>query len=1479
METKFTIDNDVLTAYEGNAAKVEIPAGVREIAARVFAEHVELEEIVLPDGLEVIREEAFAFCGISTVTLPLSVKQIETDAFIWRKQGQYSWDTEDQYPVFKISKKHPCFHTDGKVLLRYLDDGTDALILCYKKGLLKYDIPQGVSVVCERAFVYCGKLNMVTIPEGVVSIEDDAFAGTKVGVLQLPDSVTAIGDNATRYYEAGKYGRQERVSVQVSDTHPCFFVENQYFMQRLENGETLLIAFQDTREKKAVIPANVNVIGKGAFWGTSVNQVQIPESVHTIGCNAFLRCDIKSIVIPEGVKRIEAGAFKCCQKLKTVELPASLEYLDADAFSKDAMPDIRIHKNNPHYAVVDGILYDKAITKVLCVFGNMEEKNCILPNTVTDIGTAFAGRSVKKLVLGKGITKIQTGAFVDSRIPVIEVLHDISEIETGAFSVKENGTYPVVTQIIGNAGTALCRYMDQQRKNKESLVYFLNREYYDEQIAKDWRYTVLDNEVTLYRYIGQATQVSVPAQIKGLPVTSLHQRVFANRSDIKEIILPESITAIGTCAFMGTGITSVRIPDGVVKLEGGVFANCAQLQTVEIPDSIVAIEESAFYDCMQLIKLVIPASVNVIDPHWLAAEQPWRKQGAWGEGSNRTPLTLCVTKDSYAHTFAEKYVTEIQKSENMYASRTIIISCGEQNDNCEQQVDDALIDAFFQYTTIGERDKFDLQDYYNEGDMKITGIKSPDGQGCVTIPEYIGGKPVVKLEVYSYYGNPIQKLTIPKTVVAISDMGSFPYVEGIIEIHMDNSVFSSEGTAILSKDGKRFFRLGSKKVTQYTVPNSVQIIEREAFKWCELKSIHLPDNVTTIKGNAFCFCDGVETVTGGAGITEYESTSFSNTKWYKNAQSVVLGATFIKGSEDDATVTIPEGVKSIGPNAFSGNQNLICVELPATLKTVGKGAFSRTKNLKKITLPEGLQTIAQEAFYNSSIEEIIIPATVKEIGKSAFCGCSNLKQIQIPAGVSGQYTDSFMHNDFAEHILSAKLFKDCVALSEVTIPEGVVRIGTGCFDGCESITHIALPDSIEELGDECFRGCVSMKSLYLPKKLHKIGTNAFPTIGRGWPVKKGVFAGVSVETGNEAFGEKGGMLYSADGKILITCPYSYPYEELIIPEGTEIIGENAFANNETLKKVTIPNYVISIGKNAFRNCKNLSEVVLPTSMERLEESVFENCTQLQTIHWPKMLKTIGAKCFRGASLETLTIPSSVENIENYAFARTHTKKVELPKTVRTIGISVFAGVPDITVYDNITPDAKPAESYEDDSNGMWNSRVGCIGIEQKESYVAGACNCDWYDHTISVKSADTGTLKFSVPMVGTTETRNIWCSLASSWGANAEFAFTHLDGDKFGKMKDMDNKLRIALLRLSQKYALSAEAEQMYGAWIKKNGAKLIGKLIAKGDLEQIITVSGYGAISKTNIGKMVDAANAANQIEIAAWLMDYQNRYFTKKK
>lgn len=127
-------------------------------------------------------------------------------------------------------------------------------------------------------------------------------------------------------------------------------------------------------------------------------------------------------------------------------------------------------------------------------------------------------------------------------------------------------------------------------------------------------YEVLDNNtITITGFDDSVTEVEIPSEIDGKPVTAIGSNAFLSKK-IKSVTIPDSIISIENQAFKScTNLTSVSIPDSVVEMGESVFYGCTALQSVKLSGNASAIGQSVFNSCIGLTEITIPDGVTIID--------------------------------------------------------------------------------------------------------------------------------------------------------------------------------------------------------------------------------------------------------------------------------------------------------------------------------------------------------------------------------------------------------------------------------------------------------------------------------------------------------------------------------------------------------------------------------------------------------------------------------------------------------------------------------------------------------------------------------------------------------------------------------------------------------------------------------------------------------------------------------------------------
>ena len=126
-------------------------------------------------------------------------------------------------------------------------------------------------------------------------------------------------------------------------------------------------------------------------------------------------------------------------------------------------------------------------------------------------------------------------------------------------------------------------------------------------IFGDFEYSVNENnEIIIYKYLGENSFVSVPESIDGKTVTEIGDGAFRNKRCITDLILPKGLQIIGNYAFCECrGLKEVSLPEGLLEAGGHAFYNCRNLEKMEIPTTIEFIADGFIKNCEVLKEVYV----------------------------------------------------------------------------------------------------------------------------------------------------------------------------------------------------------------------------------------------------------------------------------------------------------------------------------------------------------------------------------------------------------------------------------------------------------------------------------------------------------------------------------------------------------------------------------------------------------------------------------------------------------------------------------------------------------------------------------------------------------------------------------------------------------------------------------------------------------------------------------------------------------
>lgn len=471
---------------------------------------------------------------------------------------------------------------------------------------------------------------------------------------------------------------------------------------------------------------------------------------------------------------------------------------------------------------------------------------------------------------------------------------------------------------------------------------------------------------------------------------------------------------------------------------------------------------------------------------------------------------------------------------------------------------------------------------------------------------------------------------------------------------------------------------------------TVSFFKADAFSSCDtVEGIALPDSITHISGDIFKDCTSLKNIflyektsvyngvipegtakitytndssTGGIAIvdgvdngqTDIDIPEFICDKKVTSIQQLAFQSYF----DAVKSITLPNGITSIGMNAFSGCSSLTGIVIPDSVTELGGNAFANCTALESITLSPNITAINQGTFFKcSALKSVDIPSKATSIGDYAFTDCISLADVTVPDSVTSFGICAFQNCHVLKSIkipdgvtiIEKSTFESCASISEITLPDGITRINSYAFNDCSALKSINIPDGVTDIENDAFSNCSSLETITLPTSVTSIGSFAFS----GCTSLKTAFLPqyVTYNYYNSLSSDALNIFYAKNnsaGDMTVTKVVAEDRTSIEIPEtvvgGTvTIIGNGAFTSCYDAEEIKLPQTVTEIYSRAFYNCDELKGIDIPKNVYRIEPNAFENCSSLETVLIPSGVTSLGADSFKGCTkLKTVYLPEGLD---------------------------------------------------------------------------------------------------------------------------------------------------------------------------------------------------------------------------------------------
>ena len=725
---------------------------------------------------------------------------------------------------------------------------------------------------------------------------------------------------------------------------------------------------------------------------------------------------------------------------------------------------------------------------------------------------------------------------------------------------------------------------------------------------------------------GLSGDVIIPGEVDGCIVTAIENGSFQNQNAVTSLTMPSSLRALqGNAVSYMDGLTNITLNDGLEVIGNSNFSNLKALTSLTIPGSVRIVDGSiSFCDALKEVRF----------------------EGACPIFTGLDWCFLYIPDDCVI------YVPDDQM--DAYAAAL-------ENANGAAQ----RLQPSGKNTAASAPNDTESWFEFDASTGTITGYT--DVHAFIEIPESIGGVPVQAIardafrRAYSVYG-----VVFPEGLEHI-DTGAFQQTSNMIYVKFpstltvigDDAFMNAQMRVVewsegLTEIGARAFQYH--RLSSCALPSTVEYIGESAFAGGQLTELYLGENVKSIGSRAFA----------GNAITymafdlhqpiEIAEEAFAENSirdldlpWDTSFESRDAYAALIAEQCPDCTVWINNpisgGVAEYPVNqteitaiengvwiSYSGDAADLTVwtaydEINVT--ALGDGVFKGNQTIRSF-YPHHcgwFTTIGAEAFADSTVEKVEMFGSITEIGDGAF--------------------------------------RNCVNITELTIPASVTKVGTGVLTGCTNLKKLIVLCDPAILPEDTLAGCSALEEVYVAADATDKQTMALGMLaGRPWYLPAARLGEAMPSLQVMPYEPLPGDDFWSDAEYARLDQYNGYEVNLVLPReiddtvltmiGGTMMSRASFGDDFEMelpvRSVVIPETYQELTYFGFQNCETLETVVCYAPIENLPDGFFSGCTKLREVVFVNGVRNIGRDIFMNCpNLKTVYLGEYVENVDEFAF--------------------------------------------------------------------------------------------------------------------------------------------------------------------------------------------------------------------------------------